>query len=491
MHHTHHTMGGISDRPAKARSNDSELELLAESITGPTANHLENNIVKFIHLLRHLGVRISAAEAMDAIKSMELVDIMKPEEVKMALCSTLIKDVRSMQIFKRAFRVFFAPPEEAEQRKRKLAEIKKNTLEQRQQAEQELVYKWVENTPEGSTSGQENLNLTQEEIDTYANLPDEARKKLLDLLKKPINKNPINKPENLVEMMVRSSLNYWKRYLLNENPDDNHIDVNPTGDEEMDQMLMEIIQQVANEDELMYEDMKNIPDKDLPKAQALIWKFSRQLATGISRRYRYSKKHRKLDMRRTIRYNVKYGGTLFLLKYKSKRVEKPKLVLISDVSGSMAKYCSFVLQFIYGLASVIDEIETFIFSEDVEQVTDFFERDCRFEENMADIINKSKAWGKGTDLGKALEVIQKNHRHLLSKDTFVIIVSDTKTLAVDKAVQKLANVKNQVRDIVWLNTMPKKDWPSSKAIPAFKRYSRMFECNTLAHLEKILRTQIF
>lgn len=468
---------------------DAQVEYLVETIAGPSANFLENNIVKFIHLLRHLDIRISAAEAMDAIRAIELVDLMNPMEVKSALQSTLIKDSRGKKVFDQAFDVFFAPPEEGEQRKRNIAESKKQHQQQMQQAEEELVYRWQEGT-EGAT-GQEKLNLTEEELKTYTKIPEESRQKLLELLKKPITKNPINKPQDLLENMVRSSLNYWKRYLLNQDLNSAPIDVAPTGDEVMDQMLLDIVQNITEQNDIMYEDMQKIPDKDIPRTRALIWKLSRQLATRISRRYRYSKKHQKLDMRRTIRNNIKYGGSLFQLKHKTNRIEKPKVLLLSDVSGSMAKYCSFVLQFIYGLASVIDEIETFIFSEGIEQITCYFDRGCDFEETMADIINKSQEWGKGTDLDKALAAIMQKHKKLLSKDTFVIIVSDTRTLSVGKAAQRLAELKKQVRDIVWLNTLHKKDWPAAKGVTVFKRHSRMFECNTLAHLEKIMRTQLF
>lgn len=473
------------------KNRDAQIELLVENIAAPSANFLENNIVKFIHLLRHLDIRISSAEAMDAIRAVELIDIMQPKEVKAALMSTLVKDSRSKNVFEQAFSVFFAPPEEGEQRKNKIAQMKAESAQQMQQAEADLVYKWIEQTPAGSSSGEEKINLTAEEKKVYTQLPEEAKQKLLEILKKPILKNPINKPQDLIEMMVRSSLNYWKRYLLNQNLDSAPVDVAPTGDEQMDQMLLDIVQQITSEEDIMYEDMKNIPDKDIPKVRALIWRLSRQLATRISRRYRQSKKHQKLDLRRTIRSNIKYGGSLYLLKHKTKRIEKPRLLLISDVSGSMAKYCSFVLQFIYGLASVIDEIETYIFSEDVEQISCYFDRGCDFDETMADIINKSQEWGKGTDLGKALDKIMIQQRKFLNKETFVIIVSDTKTIAADKAAQKLQTMKKQVRDIVWLNTLPKKEWNSTKTIGEFKRSSRIFECNTLAHLEKIMRTQLF
>jgi uncharacterized protein with von Willebrand factor type A (vWA) domain len=181
---------------------------------------------------------------------------------------------------------------------------------------------------------------------------------------------------------------------------------------------------------------------------------------------------------------------MFNLKFRTRKVQKPKILLICDVSGSMARYAGFVLQFIYGLSSIIEEIESFIFSEGVERVTGEFGPGRPFETTMADIINRSEDWGRGTDLKKALETVIRDYGRLITGETFVIIVSDTKTLHSEKAAAILKNMKKRVKDILWLNTLPRRLWNDTGTVSLFKRYSRMFECNTLAHLDKIMRTQM-
>jgi len=70
------------------------------------------------------------------------------------------------------------------------------------------------------------------------------------------------------------------------------------------------------------------------------------------------------------------------------------------------------------------------------------------------------------------------------------VVSDTKTLNAEKAAYRLSVLKKKVKDIVWLNTLPRRMWPDTPSVSVFGRYCRMFECNTLAHLDKIMRTQM-
>jgi len=202
-----------------------------------------------------------------------------------------------------------------------------------------------------------------------------------------------------------------------------------------------------------------------------------------------SKKAVKIDLRQSIKSNVRYGGVIFKLKYKQKRIQKPQVLLICDVSGSMARYAAFVIQFIYGLSAVMKHIESFIFAEEMEYVTPFFKRLRPFEETMVELIGKSRIWGKGTNFGASLSTLRTDYPLLLTSHTVVIIVSDTKTLEIERAERELAAVKRMVKDILWLNTLPQDEWKDLRSVGTFQRYCRMYECYTLAHLEKVIRKQ--
>lgn len=449
-------------------------------------DYIENHLTRFVHILRHLSMRISSAEYIDALNALALVDMLDRKQVETALLATLAKSPEDGAILDKAFKAYFVTPEQKAERSAKYKQIQEQEAQEIKAVEDEMKYELEE--PGDGDAREVTVPLSEEEKKIYTKLPEEKKAKLRDYMKKTFQGNPVNDPQELINYMIKSSLNYWKYYLKFQG--DGPPEVEYTGDEDTDEILREVVDSLRDEEQLLYRDIQNITETDMPTAAALIAKLSRQLAARISRRYRRSKKRQRLDLRRTIRYNIRYGGTMFNLKYKTKRVDKPKILLICDVSGSMAKYAGFILQFIYGLSGVAEEIESFIFSEHVERITDRFNNVHSFEKTMADIINLSEEWGRGTDFHRALQEITGKHRNLLTKDTFVIIVSDTRTLNAEKAAAGLRDLGKTVKDIVWLNTLPKKVWQDTKSVSVFRRYCKMFECSTLAHLDKIMRTQM-
>lgn len=440
-------------------------------------NYLETNVVRFIHLLRHAGIRIGSGEVLDALNALSLLGLSDKETVRAGLKAVLIKRPGEQQLFDKAFALFFAPPEVKE----------KDYTQHRQKQEQHqqmLTQATAELTFQGSP-----LELSAKEKTVYANIPEKDREKLLNYIKKTAEgKNIEQHFQPILENVVRGSLAYWRKSLRNQ------LDLSAfpqTGDEELNALAEEVANNHAESfPALLEEDMQNIADKDLPKAEALIRKFARQMVARIARRYRQSKKKQKLDVRKTIRHNIRYGGTLFRVRYRSRRKRKSKLILLCDVSGSMARYASFVLQFIYGIHKTVKQIEIFVFSENLERITDYFQHGDDFTATMLKVVNSSKEWGHGTNIGAALKSLQLNYPELLTGHSNLIIVSDTKTMALDEALKELAKIKRIVKDVVLLNTLPHQDWEDCKSVRSFQDALRMFPCNTLSDLEKVMRQKI-
>lgn len=456
-------------------------------------NILEHHLVKFFHILRQMGVRISSAEVIDALNGLLLTELMDRSMVKTVLRATLCKDQEAQRVFDQAFDSFFVPWDERNSRLQEFKQQKEAQEVLMGQAEAELVFAGQEEPDYQANSGEIKVELSEEHKDTYTKLPEEEKQKIRDFLKHHQDGNQIVDPNNLMSNVVRSQLNYWKRKLAQmeeekaEQKKQRLLQPRFTGEDELDEVLQHIVENIVEDESILHEDMRNIADKDLPKVSALIHKLTKKLATRISRRYRQSQKHRKIDFRRTIRHNIRFGGTLLSLQYKSKRIDRPRLLLICDVSGSMARYATFVLQFAYGLASVAHSIESFVFSEDVERVTPYFKGAVNFEQTMTDLLNESLVWGKGTNLGESLKHLWHRFPEVFASDTVVLIVSDAKTVAIEKAELYLAKIAGKVKDIIWLNTLPKGEWKALRQVQQLSRNCRMYECYTLAHLEKVMR----
>jgi len=440
--------------------------------------YLENSVVRFIHLLRRLGVRIGSGEVVDALAALTLIDLSERETVRAALKATLVKRPGERAVFDRAFDVFFAPPEERERQQEAFEQKKETEREALEQAGRELSF---QGTP---------LALSDSEKRIFAGLPEKDRQNLLEFIKKTEEGKKVSHNfRPILEKVVKGSLAYRRQELPGRlSPKDA-----PPADEQEMEALVEAVGAgtVERSPGLMEEDMRSISDKDLPRARELIRKLARQLADRITRRYRRSKKRQKLDLRRTIRYNMRHGGTLFLLRYRSRRRQKPQILLCCDVSGSMARYAGFVLQFIYGLHSVVAGIESFVFSENLARVTTYFRPGEEFGALMPEVLNRSGEWGRGTNLAVALRRLRQDYAHVLTGDTHMIIVSDTKTLALFEAARELAQLKRKVREVVWLNTLPLQDWERAQSVETFRKIVRMYPCNTISDLEKVMRGKIF
>ncbi len=444
----------------------------------PNKRYLEVNLLRFIHLLRHTGLRISSGEALDAVEAMTLIDVSKKESVKAALKATLVKKSAEAPLFDRTFELFFAPPR-VKQGNQEIWDEKKN-MHQKKMEEASADMEFLG----------EKLDISDKEMTVYANLPEKEKARLKDYMDKTAGGKKVEEQfKPLLESVVKGSISYWRKQLKEE------IDFTPppdTGDEEMNSILNQVDGAGSGRGggSLLKEDMQNIADKDLPKAQFMIKRMAQQLVNSISRRYRLSKKHSKLDLRRTIRDNLRYGGTPFSLRYKSRRIQKPRLLLLCDVSGSMARYASFVLQFIYSINSVVSHIESFVFADNLEPITPYFDQKQDFDSTMLDIVNKSSQWGGGTSIAVALEGLRRNYDHVITGNTIVLIVSDTKTTNVDKAARELSALKRRAKNVIWLNTLPESEADNSHTVKAFRKEVKMYPCNTLADLERIIRSKV-
>ncbi|WP_027366152.1 vWA domain-containing protein [Desulfotruncus alcoholivorax] len=447
---------------------------------------------KFIAVLRSLGLNTGTSELSDAVRALAEVDVLDRNQFRAALRATLVKKQKDARVFDLAFDRFFAPCEVKDQwRRRETKEAAE--LEQLMKSSQAEIMDGVSRSGgEWAGGATEQIKLTEDQLETYARLPENERKKIRDLLES-YRGNPVNDPSDLIAQVVEASLDYW-RYHLNKKEEEQgearpDYNVSYCGDQEADEIIRLVARDLVGEPEesLLEKDMRAIGEQDMPVVTVLLKKMARRLATGLSRRYRGSRKKQAIDIRRTVRGSIQFGGIPLYLRYRSKRVQKPRLVLVCDVSASMARYARLIIQFIYGLSDVVKDIETFIFSEDLERITPQLERRLGFAQTMSAIMLESGQWGKTTNLAASLWTFINGYQHLLTRNTFFIIVSDTKTLEPENTALLLAEIKKRVKDILWLNTLPRKQWQDVRTVELFGKTVRLLESNTLSQLERSMK----
>lgn len=435
-------------------------------------SELDRHLLEFVRLLREGGIPVSITEVQDALMGMLNFGLDDKEQTEGILQATLIKSSHHIPWFKEAFRVFFAPPE-----------LLKKWKAEAQEKVNQFQRKMIQGRKELSFLDEE-INLTDEQLEVYLRLPESEQEKLKKFLERSEqgirNGIPVDHTFHpLVEQVLRGSLEYWRRKLGEEFP------IHPPGENG----LLSEVERAFREQEIHYltQDLKDIEPEEWPRVMKLIQKLSQRLASNISRRYQVGGKKGGIEMRQTLRENLRFGGVLLKRRYRVKRRSPLKFVLLCDLSGSMIKYTEFILQFIYGLSSVVSGIQTYAFANDLLDLT----KKIRIGYHIQEMLNPalpevSREWGGGTNLAVSLEKLTREYANSISRRTVMIILSDTQTLEAEKSALLLKNLRGKVREIIWLNTLPEKRWQDTKTVNFFKPYCQMFECYTLAHLQQIM-----
>ncbi|WP_005036691.1 vWA domain-containing protein [Holophaga foetida] len=429
-------------------------------------------IVEFCQVLRGLGVRVSTTEALDAAKALAHIDWHQADEFKTCLQATLIKRMEDRPLFQQAFATYFQPT-------RKPCGCGGHRTEAQEEAETEFLF-------QGKP-----LDIPEDLKEVHKQLSPEDQRRITDFLERTsTGHNVTEKFQSIAERMVTGSLEYWRRQLAEQAIQSLQVDY--TGNPRIDAALEASTEALQSSlPALMQRDLAKIAESELPQVLQLMKRMAKALATQLSRRRRKSRAAQQVDLRRTIRVNLRYGGTLLKVCYRQRSRTKPKILLLCDVSGSMARYVAFVLQFLGSVANLAYNIESFIFAEELERLTPSFRAHPSMKELSEAITSRSAQWGKGTHLQQSLVSLRTRHRRVIQPGTVVIILSDTKTLQADAAAEELGLLRRSVKRIIWLNTLPREEWPRHRTTGLFQRHARMLPCNTLADLAKIVGSEIF
>lgn len=196
-----------------------------------------------------------------------------------------------------------------------------------------------------------------------------------------------------------------------------------------------------------------IPDEMQEIARAIMV-VARRLATRESRRYRSTRRGHAIDLRRTMRRNIKYGGTVVELAKKKRKIRKPKIVLICDVSRSMDTYSKFLLQFIYALQHTLGRVESFVFSTRLTRVTDYFHTGDIYTA-LDRIAREVPDWSGGTRIGESLKTFNADWAmRTVNKHTIVLIMSDGLDTGDASVLEhEMELIQKRAARTIWLNPL--------------------------------------
>ncbi|NAS11582.1 vWA domain-containing protein [Poritiphilus flavus] len=183
-------------------------------------------------------------------------------------------------------------------------------------------------------------------------------------------------------------------------------------------------------------------------------RIAKRLAHQKSRLRKRTKKSSHLDMKQTVRLNMRTGGEIQRLVFSEKKERKLKLVLLCDVSRSMELYSRFFVHLIYAFQNAYDKIETFVFSTALHQVSEIL-KNHEFGKAFAMISERVPQWSGGTTIGSCLMDFTTTHAHnLLDKKTIVFILSDGWDTGDHQSMENAMSViYKKSKKVIWLNPL--------------------------------------
>jgi uncharacterized protein len=241
-------------------------------------------------------------------------------------------------------------------------------------------------------------------------------------------------------------------------------------------------------------DFSAFQSDELEQIVRLTAKLARKMAMRLSRRQKQTHRGHLIDLRRSMRRNVKYGGDPIELARKRRKIAKTKLVLLCDVSGSMDIYSRFLLQFIYAVQHTFADVESFVFSTQLTRVTDYFEREDIYEA-LETISHEVLDWSGGTRIGQSLKTFNDLYlRSMVDRRTVILILSDGwDTGEATLLGEQMDEMSRHAARVIWLN--PLKASPGyqplckgmSTALPFVDVFASAHNLASLLELEQHLK----
>jgi len=234
--------------------------------------------------------------------------------------------------------------------------------------------------------------------------------------------------------------------------------------------------------------LSNLEQQDFQRIHVIIKKMVKRLNSLHSRRRKTSKRG-ALDLKKTLRENVAYQGLIFSPKWKAKKINRPDLMVLCDVSRSVQTVARFMLLFLYGLNEEVAKIRSFIFCSNLVEVSHIFE-EYPVEEAL---VRLQRGVGLGiflgrTDYGQSLLDFKEKWLDVVSNKTTVLILGDARNNYGNPQIDILKLIHQRNKKLIWLNPESPSFWGIGDS--EMKRYlpycSFARECSTVNHLERVV-----
>ena len=240
-------------------------------------------------------------------------------------------------------------------------------------------------------------------------------------------------------------------------------------------------------------DFMHASREEMVALRRAIWPLTRKLAARLARKRRHGRKG-PLDFRNTVRHSLSYGGVPAEPKFKYPKPAKPEIMVIADISGSVAAFARFTLHLVYALNSQFSKVRSFVFIDGLDEVTQYFEgvdditAAIHRVNTEADVI-----WVDGhSDYGHAFEVFNERYGNDVGPKTTVMILGDARNNYHASQSWVVKELEAKARKVFWLNPEPRSYWDTGDSIVSeYSTYCEgTFEVRNLRQLEAFVENLV-
>jgi uncharacterized protein with von Willebrand factor type A (vWA) domain len=217
-----------------------------------------------------------------------------------------------------------------------------------------------------------------------------------------------------------------------------------------------------------------------------LYPLTRKLAARLARKRRHGRKG-PLDFRNTVRHSLSYGGVPAEPKFKYPRPAKPELIVVADISGSVAAFARFTLMLVYAIQHQFSKVRSFVFIDGIDEVTDYFKQ----TEDVGEAIHRINTeadvvWVDGhSDYGHAFEVFWQRWGKDVGPKSTVLLLGDARNNYHASQSWVVKEMATKARHVYWLNPEPRSYWNTGDSIVGeyATHVDGLFECRNLRQLE--------
>ncbi|MCR6486756.1 VWA domain-containing protein [Amycolatopsis sp. OK19-0408] len=227
----------------------------------------------------------------------------------------------------------------------------------------------------------------------------------------------------------------------------------------------------------------------LAELRRTIQPLSRKLATRLAARRKRTTRG-QIDLRRTLRRSLSTGGVPLRPAYRHRRPGRPEIVLLCDLSGSVAGFANFTMLLVQALRDQFSKIRVFAFVDSADEVTHLVTTGVADPEHLGARMLSEAAlvrWDGHSDYGGSLRQFTANWLDAVGPRTSVLILGDARTNGGDPNLDAVREIKARARHVYWLNPERRSLWSTGdSAALEYAEVVEMHECRTVHQLSALV-----